>query len=287
MNVSRYDFTKPAPLTAAVRDRFTSWSRSALALTNKSWSKQLPVRMEAVLKEWEAVYARQALARLPEPCLAYRVILAGGKLTTLLVLPRKLMLNLVAALLGDDGAAPEERDLTMVEEGLADYFLVEYWLTAFRETWPGGPTASWVLDGRDANPARSRLYAPEESLQAFHWLIRGPWGDAAGVWLFPQTAFLGALAGTEQTAGQAPEPISPARRASAVQALPILVQVILGTAELKLSQLRRLQVGDVLVLDKAGENQASACVGARELYRGRIGRRGSSKAFQIKSLPEK
>ena len=249
----------------------------------------MPVRLEAELIHWDGLYAKQALARLPEPCLAYRVTVADGKLSTLLVLPRGLMLNLVAALLGDDANTDAgERELTLVEEGLADYFLTEYWLSAFRETWPKGVTSSWVLEGCEPNPGRTRIFAAEEALQVFTWQISGPWGEVNSVWLFPEKGLMSALEGAEKSANVlVPQPIAPARRASIVQALPMVVQIILGTAELKLSHLRRLQVGDFLVLDQDQEDQAVACVGNRELYRGRVGRSGACKAFQIKSLLEK
>ena len=289
MNLRPHDFTKPAPLPAAGRERLVNWTRAALAQQNKAWAKQLPVRLEAELVHWEGLYAQQALAQLPDPCLAYRVTVCDSKLPTLLVLPRGLMLNLVAALLGDEGNADTgDRDLTLVEEGLADYFLTEFWLSAFRETWPNGPTASWVLEGREPNPVRSRIFATEEVLQAFNWQISGPWGESKCVWLFPEKGLMFALGGTDKSAAPTtPQPITPARRASIVQALPMVVQVILGTAELKLSQLRQLQVGDVLVLDQNHQDQAVARVGNHELYRGCIGRSGSCKAFQIKSLLEK
>jgi flagellar motor switch protein FliM len=288
MNPRPHDFTKPAPLPAVGRDRLVNWTRSALAQQNKAWAKQLPVRLEAELIHWDGLYSRQALARLPDPCLAYRVTVGDGKVPTLLVLPRILMLNLVAALLGDEGNAdPGDRELTMVEEGLADYFLTEYWLSAFRETWPNGPAASWVLEGREPNPTRTRMFAADEVLQAFTWQISGPWGESNSVWLFPEKPLMSALGSTEKSASQPAPALTPARRANIVQALPMVVQIILGTAELKLSELRRLQVGDVLVLDQNHKDQAVARVGNHELYRGRVGRCGSSRAFQIKSLLEK
>jgi flagellar motor switch protein FliM len=284
MNARPHDFTKPAPLPAAGRERLVNWSRVALAQQNKAWAKQLPVRLEAELIQWDGLYSPQALARLPDPCLAYRVTVGDGKLPSLLVLPRNLMLNLVAALLGEDGNADAgDRELTLVEEGLADYFLTEYWLSAFRETWPNGPTTSWVLEGREANPVRTRIFAANEVVQAFNWQISGPWGESNSVWLFPERRLMSALGGTETTA---PPPITPARRATIVKALPMVVQIVLGIAELKLSELRRLQVGDVLLLDQNHGDQAVARVGSHELYRGRVGRSGSCKAFQIKSLIE-
>jgi flagellar motor switch protein FliM len=288
MNLKPHDFTKPAPLSAAWHERLMNWGRVALALANKSWAKQLPVRLEAALSDWDGFYAEQALSRLPDPCLAFRVMIAESRIPTLLIMPRSLMLNLVAALLGDFGyAGGNDRELTLVEENLADYFLAEYWLSAFRKSWPTARPATWVLDGRETNPAYCRTYAPNDALLSMNWQMRAPWGEIDGVWLFPKKGLLLALGSTETPAAEAvPPPLTAARRESGVQALPIVLQIVLGTTELKLSQLRRLQVGDVLMLDQNDDDQAVARIGSRELYRGRVGRSGSWKAFQIKSLFE-
>lgn len=285
MNVKVHDFRKPAPLPLAWRERLQKWSRTAVAQANKAWAKQLPIALEVKAGDWEGTYAAQALAAIKDPCIAYRVTIAAGRVSTLLVLPRDLMFSLVATLLGESDHGSSGRDLTIVEEGIADYFLTEYWLSAFREAWPGGAASSWVLDGRESPGGRNRCFAAGEGIQIFRWEIGGPWGDAGGVWLFPEKALLAALDGKDPAspAAAAPGPTA-ARRASLVQALPVTMQVILGSTEVKLSQLRSLQVGDVLLLDPNG--QAVARVGSQELYRGRVGRRGSTKAFQIKSLPE-
>src|SRR5258708_696384 len=99
MNVTVHDFTKPAPLTAASEERLTSWTRQATALANKTWPKQLPIALEISVREPSLWYAEQAIARLPEPCLAYRVNVAESRLPTLLTMAPRLMLNLVGVLL--------------------------------------------------------------------------------------------------------------------------------------------------------------------------------------------
>src|ERR1019366_7153912 len=107
--------------------------------------------------------------------LAYRVMVGEGRFPTLLVMPRSLMLNLVGALLGDEGnAAAGDRELTLVEENLADYFLAEYWLAAFCESWPAAHPATWVLEERETNPACSRTFGANDVLLALNWQIRGP-----------------------------------------------------------------------------------------------------------------
>jgi flagellar motor switch protein FliM len=289
MNPKPHDFTKPARLSAVWHERLLSWSRAALVLANKTWAKQLPLRLEAEVSDWEGLYGQQALSQLPEPFLAYRVMVGESRFPTLLVMPRKLMLNLVGAMLGDEeNATSIDRELTLVEENLGDYFLTEYWLSAFRESWPAAHPATWVLEERETNPATSRTYGANEVLMSLNWKIRGSWGETNGVWLFPRKGLLSALGNTEKTTDDlVTQPVPADRRESVVQALPMVVQVVLGTTELKLSELRLLQVGDVLMLDESNENQAVAHVGSRALYRGRVGRSGTWKAFQIKSILEK
>ena len=59
------------------------------------------------------------------------------------------------------------------------------------------------------------------------------------------------------------------------------VEVVLGSAELRLSELSSLQVGDVVLLDQRATDGVLARAGGHELFRGQAGRVGSWKAFQI------
>ncbi len=115
MNAKPYDFTKPAPLSAAAagsadeagvgsahcvheQDRGPSncrcdWKRCCGNGTGCTRGKQLP--------------------QLPEPCLAYRVVMADGKIADAAGRCRaSLMLNLVGALLGDDADGDSRRSRT-------------------------------------------------------------------------------------------------------------------------------------------------------------------------------
>ena len=69
--------------------------------------------------------------------------------------------------------------------------------------------------------------------------------------------------------------------------MPVVLELVLGTAELKLSQLSGLQVGDVVLLDQRDQGGIIARAGGLDLFRGRAGRTGSWKAFQIQSVVEK
>ena len=88
-----YDFRKPVPLPADWHQRLAAWYQGACVLANRAWAKQLPVPVEVTLGTLDAAYAQDALARLPANVIGYRVLIAGGRLPTMLVLPRLLILH--------------------------------------------------------------------------------------------------------------------------------------------------------------------------------------------------
>ena len=145
-----------------------------------------------------------------------------------------------------------------------------------------------MLDGRETNLACSRLYADAEVLLAMNWQMRGAWGETAGVWFFPKKRLIDLL-GNQGASGpeSIPEGQVAARREAILQQLPVSVEVVLGSAELKLSELSSLQIGDVVLLDQRTTEGVVARVGGQNLFRGLAGRLGSWKAFQVETMFKK
>jgi flagellar motor switch protein FliM len=282
MNVTSYDFKKPRRLPTEWLHRLTRWHQAACALANCAWAKQLPAGITVSIGALDTVYAQKGLSSLPTNVIGYRVLIAGGKLPSLLVLPRLLILQLVGILLGDAGTATEDRELTLVEENLADYFLVQLWLPFFRESWPGPALVSWELGEREANPQGSRFFAADDVLLTLPWQLHGPWGVSECAWYFQKSGILETL-GNGQTPLQETldDKTAATRKQALVNSLPLQLEFVLGTTEVRLSELSRLQVGDVIMLDQRHDDGVIAGTGTHHLFRGRAGRVGSWKAFQI------
>ncbi len=289
MTVTPYDFTKPIRLPADWLHRLTGWFQSASALANRNWAKQLPTPIEVAVAPLDIAYVQNALPKLPTSVIGYRVQIAGGQLPTLLVLPRVLLLQIIGLMLGDGGTTePEERELGLVEENLADYFLVQLWLPYFRDSWPGARLVTWELGQREAAPQQTRFFPAGEVLLVLPWQIRGPWGVSEGFWYFQKKGVLETLG--DGPSGAAPPPDDRAlaqRKQALVSNLPLRLEVVLGKTELKLSQLSRLQVGDVMLLDQGADDGIVARAGSQRLFRGQVGRVGSWKAFKIDSFLQK
>jgi flagellar motor switch protein FliM len=289
MNPVPYDFRRPVRLPPALHKLLQGWFQTSNALATRGWAKQLLVPLElgdGPLEDW---HAQDALAALPGDSIGQHIMIGEGRLPTMLVLPRSLLVSLAGVMLGD-GQTQEDRELTVVEEELADYFLVNHWLPYFRESWPGPTPLPWQLQQREVQPSFSRLFAPGDVLLTLHWQIRGPFGDVHGQWLFPRQALVQALTNeqqqTRETTGSADKDAA-ARKAQLVRTLPLSLECILGTAQLRLSELSRLQVGDVLLLDQRTADNVLVVSQNAKLFRGQAGRNGSWKAFRIESFIEK
>jgi flagellar motor switch protein FliM len=282
--IAPYDFRKPVRLSTEWQHQLAGWYTSAAALATRAWAKEL-ASLKVSVGPLDMVYAQDGLAGLAATALGYRVLIADGRLPSFLALPRLLILQLIGVMLGDNPAAAADRELTLVEENLADYFLVHLWLPFFRESWPGAGQASWELKERETNPQASRFFAPRDSLVVLPWQIHGPWGATDGLWFFQKSGILETL-GDGRTSLQASidDKTAAVRKQALVNNLSVRVEFTLGTAELNLSQLSRLQVGDLLLLDQRNEEGVSAAAGGQILFRGRVGRVGSWKAFRIDSF---
>ena len=285
MTAVLHDFRKPLRLQATWQNRLSGWFRTALTLATKTWEKTLPGSPQATFKDLEAVFAKEALDKLPDGSVGYRVFVDGSRLPSLLVVPRSLLLKLVGVMLGDTEATVEDRELTMVEENLAEYFLTQFWLPHFRDSWPGSHIVSWQMNEREPQPQCSRFVPAADVLMALGVTIKGPWGESNGCWFFQQKALLETFGANAPAVEPVSEAVLASRREAMVMNLPMQVEIVLGTAELKLSQLSNLQVGDVVLLDQHQSDEIIARTGDRVLFRGQAGRSGTWQAMRIDEVP--
>jgi flagellar motor switch protein FliM len=113
--------------------------------------------------------------------------------------------------------------------------------------------------------------------------LTGPFGAQEWFWLLPREGLLSLLeqSGAPATADAGiPKPQLQER----VQDLPIEVTVVLGSVDVRLSQLSNLRVGDVIVLNQRVSETMTASLGGEKKIRGWPGRMGASQAFQIDSF---
>jgi flagellar motor switch protein FliM len=287
MTIAPYDFCKPGRLASDRESRFAGWLRLATALATRKWAKSLPFQAEWTVHGFDTFRPTDSLARLSETAVAYRLGLAGGQVTTLLAMPRPLVLAVAAGFVGDAGKAlPADRELTLVEESLFEFFVNNHLLPPLKETWPGSEPACPELLQAEPNPRWSRLFGADAPLVVCTFLLSGPFGVEEWHWLLPREGLLVLLDRPDQATPEAEAEAAAVkpRLEARVNDLPIAITVCLGSVEVRLSQLSRLRVGDVVVLDQRVSEPLTAAMGEEDKYRGWPGRVGSSQAFKIESL---
>lgn len=283
MTIRAHNFAKPPRLVGDWNQRLTGWFQAALHLAVKAWPREIPFAMEARVAELDTFRFTDALARLSDGQVGYRILIAGNRLPTLLVVPRPLLLALVGGLLGETGQRlPDDRELTPVEQSLAEYFLQNLWVPFFKETWPATVQVIWEWPQLEPNPQCSRLLPADASVVVFTCTMQGPFGEQTCSWLFPKKGLAELLGAAEPDAPAADA--AAARVEALVRNLPMDFVVVLGQVEISLAQLAELQVGDVILLNQRVGDPLSAVVGDEPKFLGWAGRSGSSTAFRIETV---
>jgi flagellar motor switch protein FliM len=287
MNVEVYNFRKPGPLATDLENRLAAWLRGACGLAPERWPRHLPIPLETAFRGVDTVRPADGLARLSDTALGYRVTLSAVGMNTLLILPRPLVLALVAAAQGDAaGELPGDRALTVVEDALAEYLVSHLLLAVFQEAWPGSEPVTLALAQKEEEPKRSRVFAPDQNVVVCLFSLSGPFGAQEWHWMLPQAALLEQLAKAGQVAETGQEAEARPRLEVLVRQFPVQLSVSLGAVELPIALLARLRPGDVVVLNQRVHEPLIASVGPERRFRVWPGRVGPQQAFQVESLVE-
>jgi flagellar motor switch protein FliM len=287
MSAEAYDFRKPTRLAGGLEQRLGAWLEVACALAPAQWAKQLPVPLEMTFRKAETMRPADGLAQFPETAVGYTVNANAGESLALALLPRPCALALVNAALGATAEeAPENRELTSVEESVCEYLIQKLLMAPMQEAWPGADPLQLALGTREPAARWSRLFAPDDNVIACEFAVSGPFGEQPWYWLLPNKGLPRQLAERHRSETPAPQAAPDHRVEALVGGLPVEMVALLGTAELTLSQLAGLKAGDVVLLKQRVSEPLSAVVAGRPRFRVWPGRSGSRQACRIDSLTE-
>jgi flagellar motor switch protein FliM len=285
-----YNFAKPGRLTADVEQRVTFWLRTAAALAAKKAARHLPFAVEMTLGGLEVQRPADGLATLPEAATGYGVAFGGPTANAMLVLPRPLALAVVGAMLGDVATAlPEDRELTVVENDLCEFFVGDVLTSALQETWPAADQIPFRRGRRETHPRWTRIFPPDDNVVVVSFHVKAPFGEGDWYCLFSQKRLLEQLALSLPGADKikaAPTAPEPTRLRLLVEELPVELTVVLGTVELSLAELAKLSEGDLVILNQRVSEPLTAYLAGEKKCKGWPGRVGSRQAFEVESFLE-
>ncbi len=248
-----FDFGKPARLTAEVEHRVSSWLRAAAALTVKKTARHIPFALEMSFHGLEVLRPADALARLSDASVGYTASVNADPANALAALPRQLSLAIVAGMLGDmPGELPADRELSVVELDLCQFFVEDAIVTSLQETWPAAETIPIKVRKREVHPKWTRVFPPNDTVIACALSVKAEFGEGEWHWIVPQKYLLEQLAlglpGAEKTKPSAGAS-DPVKLRQLMEEVPVELTVVLGTVELSLAELGKMDVGDLVLLN--------------------------------------
>jgi flagellar motor switch protein FliM len=285
MKVESYDFRKPGRLVSDIEELLTKWFSTMCSRVPEKWAKQISAHPELVLRGIESLRLDEALGQLGSAAVGYRVAFNGAENNGLLVLSRPLVLLLAAGMVGDAVTeVPQDREITVVEESLLEYFIEQYLLNGLQESWAGVDPPALRLGPREPDPEYSRLSPPETIVVVCSFSIRGAFGEQPWRWITNQKSLLGYLERVfESRQAHSSEQDTRRQMEQLVCGVPVEMSVTLGEAELPLSMLAELRTGDVLLLRQRVCDPLIASVAGVRKLRAWPGRVGQQQAVQIDS----
>jgi len=276
---ARFDFLDARRLHPALARSLHRWQVESCELLTDAW-KEVAIHPPRVAPG-ETAPARTAagLALLADPGFGCVLLLGPASVPTLLGCSPTLLSGLLADVLGADSGPPlADRGLTPLEESV-----FELVLDRFRESlsdgWPAAAPLP-VARGELCRPRRSRRLASAEELIVFRWTIVTRAVTEPCLWLVPRQE-LEALCATLDPPPAEAGPGEQRGLESLVTQCPLEVAVELGRAEISMSEIERLQIGDLLILDQPLQRPLVAQVSGSPVWQVRPCRRGQRQSVEI------
>jgi flagellar motor switch protein FliM len=267
MTPGPFDFRKPPP-DELVR-QVTAWVGQACRRSAPGWARALAYPAELKPGTVEATLASAALAALPDDAVGIAAATpdpADG--SVLVVLQRPVLLALLAGIVGETPAAlPPDRELTDVEASLIEYLARELFLDPLEKAWPANDPPR-LAPGGAAPPRAAWGAATGEPILVVSTTVTTPVGDAPVQIFVPRKGRWERLAGPgaarhrAESAGSADQQI-----AALVEEMPVVLSVVLGTADLSMHDLTGLGSGDVVILRQKVSQPLDGLVAGKRKFR--------------------
>lgn len=276
MTTSSFDFRKPP--AGRLEQEVQSWLSEGMQRANLVAEKNLAFACEfssdsVIIDAWGPT-----LRQLPASTVAFPFSASADPFDQfLLTMPRTLLMVFLAGLLGDTPKAiPADRELTGVERSLGEFFLTEFVLEPLTSAWPIIEQPIQLTGKPPELPKIAWRYPEIESVLIAKLQAKLPMGTQEFGLVMTKSTRL------EQLTAPPPAKLQSQPRAiqqmveSLVREMDVDLEVLLGTAELTLWDLAKLQAGDLIILKQKVteplEAQVSGCPKLR-VWPGAVGSR--------------
>lgn len=284
MTPDPYDFRQPPP--TGLEAKAQQWLKEACGIAPRVWPKLLTFQAEMSLEWVKTFSAAQALDEFPIYPVSFRLQVSGApECAPLLTLSRPLLIAMINGSLGTPPATiPPNRDLSTVENSVCNFIVQQLLLDILGEGWPASDHPQFTIATR-GEPRGVLTLPPNDLIILGRMTIKAPFGEHPVFLMMPRELPLTEL--LKPAVDPVPVKVLPREEMEAIVGeLPVELQVILGSTEVTMLQLAKLQPGDLVVLGQKVGEPLQAKVAGRDkfsVWPGAVGRR---QAIQIDHLIE-
>jgi len=281
MSASDFDFRKPPAGT--LEKRLSGWLGEACSLALSKWARYLAFPAELELLKVEPLTTATALQRLPDGSISFRLAVEGHPDDApLMAMSRQTILTMVGGTFGETyNALPPDRDLSAVEDSVTNFLIQQLLLDLLNATWPIADPLNLTIAVRGAPKAICTLPVNEMIVLATI-SFSGPFGSQPIFLFMPRTGILELLVRPATEEIQV-DPADRQQMEELVREMPVDLSVVLGSAQLTLTQLASLDAGDVVILGQKVTEPLRAKVGGADKFQVWPGVVGRRQAVQIDS----
>lgn len=246
----KLDFQVPRRADLSVNRMLQRWHAETCEQIQERWETLMPNPFSIRPLEITPFVERQALLKLPRESIGVSIMLDDGQVPTMLACSRRLARTLIENVLNISGTDwPQTLPFSPGETAILE-ILFENSMEAISESWPGSATIHCSSLELIANPARTRLFLPGSDLFIANIEITTGYGVEQIYWLLPKKP-IEALVAAEQSQNQFQRGQRKQAMTTLAERIPAQVVVELGRAEIKMSQIGALALGDVVMLDQS------------------------------------
>jgi flagellar motor switch protein FliM len=283
-----FDFRRPPP--GELEWQTAEWLAEAARQAAAVWAKLLTFQAEPIAGGVVPTTAGVGLLTLPANSVGFAVRPVGDDAAEdegfLLAIPRPLLLTLLAGLMNEVVTAYlPDRELTALETSLCDYLVRELILNPLEAAWPLRDKPKWDAGG--GGQPRNVWRVPTADPAVLATLgVTTPFGDQSFHLMFTRSVRLLRLADPPPPKAAPQSEVQKRHIESLVREMPVDVTVTLGSSDLTLFDLAKLQPGDLLVLQQKVSEPLPAAVGGADKFRVWPGAVGGRAAVQVHQVVE-
>jgi len=283
--VSRYNFLRP--------NRIAASELRAIRLLHENFARSLASSLSAYLRSYVTVNLvsfeqfpfQEFVEGLPSPTIVAGLSLRPFDGSGILELGPATFFPILEMLLGGDGEDPQSltREITDIEQRLVE-MLLRVIVHDLRDAWKTVAAIDFTVQCIEKEPQFLQLLPSSESVIAIGMEIHA--GSSVGPLniAIPSLAIKMMHEKLNQpwvTQRSDPSGDEQQKMFRLLEPAPLDVQVALDGSTIRIEDLTRIQVGDVLVLDQPAEKPLTCRINGQEQFQGHIAQSGTQCAFVI------